>query len=153
MAKIKSADLCELAFIDKYDRLCLIGVTTRFPVPSLPLFVRQLMIAARIVDIQPVDTISVCISMATPSGIVAAPNEADGFDVSVVGEYILITLRDVPLHEEGVHRFEVSLADSEPVTLEVLVRLVSKPRDAGIHGGDTSITAFEQASRLLRDVN
>src|SRR5262245_47744858 len=102
MAKIEWAHLCELAFIDKYDRLCMIGVTTRFPVPSLPLFVRQLMIAARMVDIQPVENFPIAVSVATPSRRLV-PDNVDGFDVNIVAEYILITLRDVPLSEEGLY--------------------------------------------------
>jgi hypothetical protein len=45
MARIDWARLCELAFLDAHGRLCLIGVTTHLPVPSLPLAVHQLMIA------------------------------------------------------------------------------------------------------------
>jgi hypothetical protein len=150
MAKIGWAQLCELAFIDKYDRLCMIGVTTRFPVPSLPLFVRQLMIAARIVDVQPVDSFPVAVSVATPSQRLV-PDNMDGFDVNIVGEYILISLRDVPLSEEGLYRFEVSIGDNEPVPLELTVGLVAQRPDVNIQKSNTPSVVFEQPSRL--DVN
>src|SRR5262245_315177 len=122
MAKIEWAHLCELALIDKCDRLCMIGVTTRLPVPSLPLSVRQLMIAARMVDVQLCDNFSVAVTVSTPSQRLA-PVHSDGFDVSIANEYILITLRDVPLPEEGLYRFEVSVGDNEPVILDVKVGL------------------------------
>jgi hypothetical protein len=150
MAKIGWAQVCELAFIDKYDRLCMIGVTTRFPVPSLPLFVRQLMIAARIVDVQPVDSFPVAVSVATPSQRLV-PDNMDGFDVNIVGEYILISLRDVPLSEEGLYRFEVSIGDNEPVPLELTVGLVAQRPDVNIQKSNTPSVVFEQPSRL--DVN
>jgi hypothetical protein len=154
MAEIKWAELCELAFIDKYDRLCMIGVTTRFAVPSLPLLVRQIMIAARIDDVRPGDGFAVGISMTTPSGGVVVPNRNDGFDISVAGEYILITLRDVPLSQEGHYRFEVSINEQEPVALEVLVGLVSNGPALKTRETETDGVGFEQVSRPSgRDIN
>src|SRR5215470_6916497 len=50
MARIATVHLCELAFFDNCDRLCLIGVTTTLPVPTLPVAIHQLMIAVRILD-------------------------------------------------------------------------------------------------------
>src|SRR5262245_61762121 len=145
MAKIQWAQLCELAFIDKYDRLCMIGVTTRFPVPSLPVLVRQFMIAAHIVDVQPVDNFTVAVTVATPSQQLA-PVHSDGFNVSIVSEYILITLRDVPLSEEGWYRFEVSISENEPVILDVRVGLVSQSADVDSQRGDQPVVAYEQAT-------
>ena len=154
MAKIKWAELCELAFIDKYDRLCMVGVTTRFAVPSLPLQVRQIMIAVRIDDIQPGNAVAMGIALTTPSGKVVVPNHGDGIDVNVAGEYILITLRDVPLSEEGFYRFEISIGEDESVTLDVLVRLVSNGIAVDTRDADPARVGFEDVSRLSRrDIN
>ena len=150
MAKIKWAELCELAFIDKYDRLCMIGVTTRFAVPSLPLQVRQIMIAVRIGDIQPGNAVAMGIALTTPSGKVVVPNHGDGIDVNVAGEYILITLRDVPLSEEGFYRFEISIGEHESVPLDVLVRLVSNGIAVDSRDADPARVGFEDVSRLSR---
>ena len=150
MTKIKWAELCELAFVDKFDRLCMIGVTTRFAVPSLPLQVRQIMIAVRIDDVQPGNGVAMGISMATPSGNVVVPNHGDGIDVSVAGEYILITLRDVPLSEEGFYRFEISIGENESVPLDVLVRLVSNGIAVDSREADPARAGFEDVSRLSR---
>jgi hypothetical protein len=75
----------------------------------------------------------------------------DGFDVNIVGEYILISLRDVPLSEEGLYRFEVSIGDNEPVPLELTVGLVAQRPDVNIQKSNTPSVVFEQPSRL--DVN
>jgi hypothetical protein len=133
MANIEWAQLCELAFIDSRGRLCLIGITNRFPVPSLPLAVPQLMLAARVVDARHGEEFDIGVTVVTPRGLFAAPNAADGCDVVMAGEHVLITLRDLPLSEEGVYRFEVSLGDGRPITLEVPVWLVSTPRFAEVH--------------------
>lgn len=132
MATIQWAQLCESAFLDNCGRLCLIGVTRRLPVPSLPLAVYQLMIAAHVVDVQFGDELNVEAWITTPRGVAAAPNHPDGLSVSVAAEYLLLTLRDVPLTEEGVYRISVALDGAAPITLEVPVLLVSTPVNAVI---------------------
>ena len=133
MASIEWARLCETAFLDRHDRLCLIGVATHFPVPSLPLAVNQLMIAAHMVDVRPDDEFDVGVSVTTPNGLCVTPDESDGFDVEVAGEYVLITLRQMPLTAEGVYRFLVSVGAAPPVTLDIPVLIVSKRGHAEIH--------------------
>src|SRR5262245_19828401 len=97
MARIASAQLCELAFFDNCERLCLIGVTTRLPVPALPLAVNQLMIAARVVDVRMSESLDLGVSIAMPNGISTAPEQPDGIEVGIFTDYILITLRQIPL--------------------------------------------------------
>jgi hypothetical protein len=133
MARIDWAQLCELAFLDNCDRLCMIGITNRFPVPSLPVAVNQIMIAARVVDVRPGQEFDVGLSVATPSGLWTAPNDPDGYEVGIAGEYVLITLRNLPLHQEGIYRFEVSVDAGVPVALEIPAFLVSRPRHEAIH--------------------
>jgi len=56
-----------------------------------------------------------------------------GYEVGIAGEYVLITLRDLPLADEGIYRFELSLDGGMPVTLDIPVFLVSTPRHSQIH--------------------
>jgi hypothetical protein len=131
--KIESAHLCELAFLDTSDRLCLVGITTRFPVPSLPLEVRQVMLAARVVDVPADEPLAVGLFIVTPSGRLATPNEAETFKVELTAEYVLVTLWDLPLKEEGLYRFGISINDGEAVTIDVPVLLVEQAKYAGVH--------------------
>jgi len=85
MASIDWAQLCELAFLDDHGRLCLIGVTTHLPVPSLPIAVRQLMIAARVVNVRDGDELDVVVSILTPQGLLAQPETHGALDVAVAG--------------------------------------------------------------------
>jgi hypothetical protein len=133
VARIEWAQLCELAFLDRCDRLCMIGVTCRFPVPSLPLAVPQIMIAARVIDARPGEEFDVGLSVQTPSGLWTAPHGPEGYEVGIAGEYVLMTLRDLPLSAEGLYRFELSIGDSQPVTIEIPVFLVATPSRAAIH--------------------
>jgi hypothetical protein len=134
MARIDWAQLCELAFLDDRGRLCLIGVTTHLPVPSLPIAVRQLMIAARVVNVRHGDELDVVVSILTPRGLLAQPETHGALDVAVAGgEFLLITLRDVPLTDEGIYRVLVSIGDGEPTTFALPVELLFEPSRAEVH--------------------
>lgn len=132
MARIQAAHFCELAFLDNCNRLCLIGLTTRFPVPSLPIVVRRMMVALHVVDVAIGDELGVIVSMVPPSGhATTPPNEF--IDVGIAGDYLLITLHDVPLSEEGMHRILVSLDDKDPVALDVGVFVAGRSEPATLH--------------------
>jgi len=133
MAHIAAVHLCELAFLDNCDRLCLIGVTSRLPVPTLPIAVNQLMIAAHVLDVRPGETRDFGVSLTTPSGLSTAPDSPDGIAVQVFAEYVLVTLRQIPLTEEGIYRFTISLGEQEPFQIDVPVWRVSLPAHAEIH--------------------
>ncbi len=48
MARIEWATLCDLAFFDRQDRLCIIGMFRRLPAPSLPLAINPVLTAERL---------------------------------------------------------------------------------------------------------
>src|SRR5262245_36211398 len=133
MATISWLQLCEHAFLDSADRLCVIGLTNRFMVPTLPVAVHHLMLAARVVGVRPGDELDVGVSVTTPSGLSPSPGDPECVDVSIAGEYILITLRQFPLGEEGLYRFAISLDNNEPVALEVPVLVMSTATHAPVH--------------------
>src|SRR5262245_41958613 len=134
MASVDWAQACELAFLDNLGRLCLIGVTTHLPVPSLPMALRQLMIAARVVDVGVGEELDVSVSILTPGGALAQPSAPGALDVTVAGsEFLLFTLRDIPVREEGVYRVIVSVGVGDPVSIEIPVELLFTPSHAEVH--------------------
>jgi Family of unknown function (DUF6941) len=133
VARIESAHLCQLAFLDDCGRLCLIGVITRLPIPSLPLAVAQMMIAARIVDIRPGETIGVNLTMTTPSGRPPADGSHEDPEIDFAGEYVLIKIHGFPLTEEGVYHVGLSIGGGQPVTFELPVFLTQETQQARIH--------------------
>jgi hypothetical protein len=133
MARIEWIQLCETAFLDNCDRLCMVGVTNRFPVPTLPIAVHQLMIAARVVDVRPGEGIDVGVSIATPSGLCPSPDDPHCIEIANAGEYVLITLRQFPLAEEGMYHFAISLGSGDPATLDIPVLLASTSTPFQIH--------------------
>jgi hypothetical protein len=134
MIRIDWIQLCEMAFLDDCDRLCMVGVMTRFPAPELPIAMRQIMIVVRVKDAQPKESFTVGVSMVTPSGLTLHPQNADGFDIAVTPEYIFITLRDIPLSEEGMHHLAITVGSGAPASIHVPVRVVKNQAPMGGQG-------------------
>jgi hypothetical protein len=133
MARIASANLCQLAFLDDCGRLCLIGVMTRLPVPTLPLALVQMMIAARLVDIRPGETIGVNLTLTTPSGHPVSGTAGEEPEIDVAGEYVFIKIHDFPLTEQGTYRITLSVGDGHTLTFELPVFLAHETQPARVH--------------------
>lgn len=133
MARIDWAFVCELAYFDRHERLCVVGIVKEFVVPQLPLALNQVTLVARLTDIQPMDEVDVALGVVAPNGAVATPTAAHGAVVEVSNGYILATLRDVPLLEEGSFGFCVGLHEQPPVIVPVPVMAMSHPLNAECH--------------------
>jgi len=154
MIRIDWAQLCQMAFLDDCDRLCMIGVMTRFPAPQLPVTMRQVVIVVRIADVEAEESFSIGVSMLTPRGALLTTQSSDGFDITVTAEYIFITLRDIPLRDEGMHRFSVAVGKGDPVSIDVPVCLVVNRPPAGGNANHNASRPFGQASWVAgREVN
>lgn len=133
MARIDWAVLCDVAFMDRQDRLCVIGVTRRFPVPRLPIALHQVMLVAHLTDIQPGEEIGIAVSVVSPNGCSVRPKTSESVVIEMAGEYVLATLRDVPLSEEGLYRFEIALTGQPPASVSVSVLAAERPIVAHCH--------------------
>src|SRR5215470_17552671 len=133
MARIDWALLCDLAFFDRHDRLCIIGTVREFPAPRLPLALSQVMLVAKLTDIRPVEELSISIRVLLPNGRWTAPAHSDGVVIEMAREYILATLRDVPICEEGVYRFQIALGGQTAVSVDVPVLTVERPPSPPVH--------------------
>jgi hypothetical protein len=121
MARVDWALLCEVAFLDRQDRLCVIGVTTALPVPRLPILVNQLMMVARLDGLNIADEIHVAAAVVSPSGVWRTPSADEGLSIEMVREYVLVTLRSIPLAEEGIHSFRMLLSGQPAVSVDIPV--------------------------------
>jgi hypothetical protein len=132
MAHIDWVLVADLAYLDQRGRLCTVGVVTKLLVPSLPIVVRQIMVVARVSDPSPGEEIDIGVAVLTPTGQWAEPDDPNSVQIEVAAEYLLVTLRDLPLTEEGSYRFAVYL-DEETMTVEVPVCLPTSQRHAEVH--------------------
>ena len=121
MARIDWMVVCDMAYFDRLDRLCIVGITQKFVFPRLPVGLHQIMVVAHLVDIEPEDEISVRVSLDVPDGLSGVVPLVQGQSVQVDGEYVLATLRDVPFTQEGTYRFGVSIGDAAPSVAEICV--------------------------------
>lgn len=134
MARIDWLVACDLAFIDRQDRLCVVGIVRSLPVPDVPLAMHQMMLVARLADLRQVEEFEVSVAIRGPRGLFTTPTNGQGLVIEMSGEYILITLRSLPLLDEGVYRFEVSLTGQSAQAIDVPVFAIQTT-----HGGSPSI--------------
>jgi hypothetical protein len=133
MARVAWALLCELAFLDQQDRLCVVGVTTTLPVPQLPILVNQLMMVARLDGLKMVEEIQVAAAVVSPSGVWRTPSADDGVSIEMAREYVLVTLRGVPLVEEGMYSFRMPISGQPAISVDVPVVTVHSTIPAALH--------------------
>lgn len=127
MITIAWAVLCEAISRDENNRLSLFGVASDLPVPSLPLVLTEHLIVARLSNSDG-NELDVTFGVTTPAGLWVTPIDEEAASVDVSGEYLVITLRSLPLRDEGVHRFEVGLSNGSMASVEIPVWLCA-PRD------------------------
>ena len=103
------------------DRLCIIGVIRHIPVVSLPMTVPAVMLVSRLADIQPIDEIALSVGVVYPNGLHGARMGSNDVVIEMAGEYILATLRGIPLSEEGLYRFQIQLRGQPVASVEIPV--------------------------------
>src|SRR5262245_18175466 len=99
MARLDGMMLCELAFLDRQDRLCAIGIVRQLTVPSVPIALHHIMLVAQLADLQPVEELAIWVGVMTPAGRTSKPTSSDSFAIDVVHDHVFITLRGLPLAE------------------------------------------------------
>jgi len=110
----------------------MIGVAREIPAPTLPLTLHQVMLVARLTDIAPFDEVAISVGMVTPSGQHLAHTNSEQVVVEMAGEYALATLREIPLSEEGVYRFQIRLRGQPVVSVKIPVLAMGRAAFAGV---------------------
>ncbi len=113
---------CEYAFLDMAQRLCMIGVLRHISIPSLPVTARQIMIVVALKE-RPKASVNVDLNIAItlPSGKPASPSDKGAVDLMAYNDFIFVTLRGVPLVEEGAHQIAITISGVPLATLELPV--------------------------------
>ena len=89
--------------------------------------------AARLTDLKMVEEIQVAAGVISPSGLWQAPSGDDVLNIEMAQEYVLVTLRQLPLTEEGLYSFQLLLSGQSPVCLTVPVSTVHTMREDAVH--------------------
>jgi len=134
MAAIEWMVLCESAFFDETGRLCLVGIAKDFPLPSMPLLLHQHVPVARIGKIRNGEDLALSFMLRSPSSQWINSESSDAISVRVFQDYLLMTLRNLPLREEGIYRFELSMNDQPAAAIEIPVWLVpNRSNSVNVH--------------------
>jgi hypothetical protein len=125
MAGIAWVVLCESVFRDESGRLCLLGIADHLPVPSLPLTLVDHLVVARLTRATGPEDLGVSFGVLTPGGRWVSPSTDVSAGVSMSGDYVIIGLRTLPLREEGIYKFAVSLSSGVTASVDIPVWLCS----------------------------
>jgi hypothetical protein len=142
MARVEWAVLCDLAYFDAYRNLCVIGVQTQSPVPTLSAGTRRFAIAARVLGLRPRPDVAV--SVSTPDGRLNATTWCERIEVEAAGDYMLVRLGGAPLVQEGIYRFEVAVDAPESVSIDMPVVVAALRRES--QSNDNCLGAPHSAS-------
>jgi hypothetical protein len=121
--------VCESVARDETGRLSLIGIASHLPVPFLPLLLVDHLVVARLTHLKAGQTAQVSFGIVTPAGIGISPAEDGTASLDMIGDFVVITLRSLPLREEGLHRFEVGLDNGSSATVDVPVWLCARQEE------------------------
>jgi hypothetical protein len=132
MTTVDWAVICDLAYFDRFNRLCLLGIETSGKVRTLPAGIHRLAVAIHLQDRDPDDDPDVSLFVTSPQGQWRAADEVGDFCVESRGEYLLLHMPSFPLQEEGIYRFELACGVKEPAVCEMSV-VVQSHRPARIH--------------------
>jgi hypothetical protein len=130
MARIDWALLCDIAFFDAHNRLSVIGVVDRLPVSELPVAIGRMMLVARLTDIETVEEVGLSVGIVAPNGSLIPSGECA---VKMVRDYILVTIHDWSIREEGVYRIRIGLSSQPPVFVKVAVLLPAGQPAGHVH--------------------
>jgi hypothetical protein len=108
--------MCDLAFFDRQDRLCVIGIVRTVSTPRLPLAISQMMLVAHLADIRPVEEVEISVAVVT-----------------MAHQYVLVMLRELPFREEGVYRFEITLTGQSVASIDIPVLTTARPVSVEVH--------------------
>jgi len=120
MPKLDWACLCDLAYFDGAQQLCMIGVDPRGSVRTLPVGIYRFVIVARVLDAGAEDGVRVVVSLSTPAGGQAIDPRA-AFRTDRRGDYVLVSLNSLPFLDEGTYRFEVTLGSLPAFDISLVI--------------------------------
>lgn len=130
MAEIDWAMVCDFAYLDRDQRLCVLGVTRQIVVPTLPHTLEHIVMVAHLIDVRAVDQIELCFRL-TAATDQAFGAQAHHVAVEVIGEYVLARVNGVTLRSEGTYLFELVINGrtvAQPVSLVSADRAGQSPR-------------------------
>src|SRR4051812_23486678 len=98
------------------------NVVEPLPTPSLPLAISQVMSGGALPIFRSSRRLAFGRILTPDSAILSS----DDCVIKIVDESVLVTVQSVPLHEEGIYRFQIALTSQPPVFVDVPVLSVAE---------------------------
>lgn len=134
MARLDWAVLCDLAYLDRFDRLCIVGIARELTPPTLPSTLSRLMLVGRLTELARVERVEITVGILTPGGAyLAADSDSDQLRIEMAREYVMVTFTDLPLLEAGIYSFRVQIGDRSAISLDVPVFDTGSHQATAVH--------------------
>lgn len=116
---------CEHATVDAYDRLSIVGMTKHYGIPKLGIAFHRLTIVVVLKERPRPGDLKMGLKIVSPSGQPASPDKTENVDFSVKLDYLVVTLKRMPLLEEGTYRISLTTNGVPLTTIDVPVFVVA----------------------------
>jgi hypothetical protein len=121
------AAICDAAYFDRFNRLCMFGVETAGPRRTVPVGVHRLAMVIHFDHRNPHDDPEVAVFVTSPDGEWRAADGIRDFCVDSRGDYLIVHMPGVSLQKEGVYRFELACGSRESTMCELSLVVHSQP--------------------------
>lgn len=123
MARLDWAVVCDHAYLDRMQQLCLVSIHRELTPPTLPSVLPHLMFIGRLADLQVAEELEVTVAIITPcGGVLIADADSDNMVIQMAREYVIVTVRNLPLAEPGQYSFRMQLGDQPAAVVDLSVR-------------------------------
>lgn len=113
--------VCHRVSLDECGQLSLHGVIDGLTVPELPIYVREITVVAKL-DQAPLATeLGPRLVILRPDALGRVAEEAYETELFVTGQYVMARVLGLPLVEQGIHHFELSVMGQAPRAVAVAV--------------------------------
>lgn len=134
MARLEWAMVCDHAYLDSMQRICMLGVMRQLPALGLPDTMTRLMLVAKVIDLRVRDQFEVSVAIVSPSGaLLAADDDSDAMSIDLVQDYVIVTIRGMPITEPGSYTFRLQIGEQPTMDVELPVIDVTAGAPASVH--------------------
>jgi len=129
--------VCDLAYFDGADRLCMFGIDTAGSMAMRTVGSHRLSVALRLRDRHAGEVLDPSVFITSPRGDRLVADRVADVRVEARGDYLLVRLPNLLFTDEGIYRFELTLGRGQFMTFEVAVLVntlqVLGEQHSGVH--------------------
>ncbi len=134
MAQLDWALLCDHAYFDSSDRLCMLGVMRQLRTTGLPETMTRLVIVAKVTKLRVIEQFDVSVAILSPSGfLLAADHDSDAMTIDLIQDFVIVTIRGMPITESGSYTFRLQIEEQPTWDIDLPVVDLTTALPASVH--------------------